>query len=195
MGIHCDSKYLIANQTDAKVLFRNAGHFLANSTIRWYNCGGFALGYGYWYLPYNNDFEDELYQLEEDYNKGYIDSQSEFVNSRARIMVDYMVRYENCREIHYESELEDDEYLVLFKASYDDFHYVRRMDNGEWYHKMGGSDIQKITEEDVYSDEWWENLPLCYDSEIYMLAVKKRDIAKERIQRKLDRKMRGRHNG
>ena len=194
MRVHRCNSYLFTNKTEAKILFRNAGHYLANTPTRWYNCGAFALGYDYWYLPYNDDGDDELWQLEEDYDKGYIGSHSEFVNSRARIMIDYMVRYENCREICCETELEDDEYLILFKASYDDFHYARRMDNGDWYHKMGGSDIKKITEEEAYSDEWWENLPCCYDSEIYMLAVKKRDITKERIQRKLNRKIRGRHN-
>lgn len=133
MGVRCCNDYLFMDKDSAKVLFKNAGHYLVNTPTRWYNCGAFALGYDYWYLPYGDEEGDELYQLEEACDKGWIDTHNEFVNGRARVMIDYMIRYENCRQIYNENQLDADEYLVLFKASYDDFHYARAV----WITEIG----------------------------------------------------------
>ena len=64
-------------------------------------------------------------------------------------MVDFMVNtLDYVREIQHSSEIRDDEYLVLFRASGNDFHFIRRMEDGSWAHKMGSSKITTLTRKD-----------------------------------------------
>ena len=173
----------ILNLPSAKVLLRNTGNFIMKNGRGWYNCGGFALGRPEWYVPYDSEVEEECYYIREDYDCNNI-TREECCTQIGRLYVDYMCATEEVREICTHAELREDEYLVLFKASYDDFHYVRQMDDGRWFHKNGGSFIQMITEDEAYSDEWWYDLPCRYDGELFMLAVKKPNHKENRIFRK-----------
>lgn len=180
-----ESNAYILNKPDTKVLLRNTGDFILTCPRMWYNCGGFALGLDEWYLPYDYDSQgyDDIYYIREEIDNGYdyYDGCTEI----ARIMVDYMCEtLDNVREVVGESELREDEYLVAFKASFDDFHYARRMDNGEWYHKMGSSCIECVTEDEVYGDDWWTELSCNYSGELFMLAVKKPNHTEKRLKRK-----------
>lgn len=185
MRYNCN-RYLLKNKADSTVLLRNAGHELMKVSYLTYNCGSFALGrYNTWYKPYEYDTDeyDYIEDIRADYDEYYIDYY-DCCTKIGRLMVDYMCQEDDIREISSSFELDADEYLVLFKASYDDFHYARRMDNGDWYHKMGNTHIEKITEDDAFSDDWWSELSCNYDGQLFYLAVKKRNIPKERLDRK-----------
>jgi hypothetical protein len=170
----------ILNFPEAKTLLRNTGNFIMENGRGWYNCGGFALGRPEWYLPYDKEVDEECNYIREDYDFNNI-TREECCTQIGRLYVDYMCASEEVREICTHAELREDEYLVLFKASYDDFHYVRQMDDGRWFHKNGSSFIQMITDDEAYSDEWWYDLPCNYDGELFMLAVKKPNHKKNRI--------------
>ena len=144
-----------------------------------YNCGGFALGIRDWYLPYADDGVYESKELDYCYYRYFADLHStsgkqyaEACTVRGRIMVNFMVNTLGyVREIHYSSEVADDEYLVLFRASSDDFHFIRRMEDGSWAHKMGNSKIKTLTRKEI--EPAWHATDNNYQGKVFLLAVKK----------------------
>lgn len=158
-----------------------------------YNCGGFALGFPKWYLPYSHDEEEHLdYYDEMNYyqNESYeldvlVDKYEEDImrngdsrqklnklcTARGRIMADYMLQtIPFIREIKSQKELQDDEYLILFRAAYDDFHFLRRFKDGTWAHKAGGSEIEEIPPEKI--NEIWHRGSINYTGKVFLFAVK-----------------------
>jgi len=82
-------------------------------------------------------------------------------------------------------EIEEDEWMVAFKCGDEDFHFIRRTDDGKWYNKRGGTDL--IISDDAYalSDVWVSetfyingkqyitNDPIIYDDDTVFFALKK----------------------
>lgn len=144
-----------------------------------YNCGGFALGIQDWYLPYADDGDYESKELDYCYYRYFADFHStsgkryaEACTVRGRIMVNFMVNtLDYVREIQRSSEVADDEYLVLFRASSDDFHFIRRMEDGSWAHKMGNSKIKTLTRKEI--EPAWHATHNNYQGKVFLLAVKK----------------------
>lgn len=166
-----DNRYL----TKEKALLRETGNQVLAEEQSWYNCGGFALGTYDWYLPYEDEWqwEEWVTDLCADY-EGY----DELCDALAARCVEYMQCDGVAREIGNEAELREDEYLVLFRAAETDFHYARRLSNGEWWHKMGGQDIEWISEDEACGDDWWRNrLSHEYGGRTRMLAVKQINFA------------------
>lgn len=150
-----------------------------------FNCGGFALGNYEWYLPSSFPTEEYLWEAEEEDEmiEEVIKLQDDFYNG----VIDH---YEACtaigeiymnsmckdlrfvRRIESESELKEGEYLVAFKAAISDFHYARKLTNGRWFHKMGGCDIEEITEDKVLGSEWWRDMCCDYDGDLFFMAVR-----------------------
>ena len=71
--------------------------------------------------------------------------------------------------------LEDNEALVLMRMGDDDFHFIKKMPDGKWYHKPGGNHIEEICEDEVFSD-YWEAYDESYYGDIAMFIIKE-DIA------------------
>ena len=67
--------------------------------------------------------------------------------------------------------LEDNEALVLMRMGDDDFHFIRKMPDGKWYHKPGGNHIEEICEDEVFSD-YWEAYDESYYGDIAMFIIK-----------------------
>lgn len=163
---------------NGKQIYKEAKNLLAFSDCV-YNCGGFALGIPDWYLPYADDGEYESAELDEcyyqycdDFHPGYGKRYAKACTARGRIMVDFMVNTLDCvREIQRSSEIRDDEYLVLFRASGNDFHFIRRMEDGSWAHKMGGSKIKTLTRKEI--EPAWHTMYNNYQGKVFLLAVKK----------------------
>lgn len=175
--VEMGNKYLC----DEKELLKDTGHQILEVFQRGYNCGGFALGIFEWYCPHTDEEEWEMNELCMD---DYL-TEDEKCDECADIMINHMTSRGLCREIKNENELKDNEYLVLFKAAVDDFHYARRTSSGRWYHKMGWSDIEEVSEEEVYSYDWWADFAFSYRGKLRMLAVEKPDLKQERVRRKL----------
>lgn len=157
-----------------KELLRETTHRVMTKDRDCYNCGGFALGTFNWYRPYKFDcFEETLnksiWEIREDIDCGY--DYDEGCTEIANIMVKFMESEGLCRKINDSSELRKGEYLVAFKASYDDFHYARRLSNGRWFHKMGFCEIEEISEKQVFGYEWWSHLGCEYAGDLFLLAV------------------------
>ena len=114
-----------------------------------YNCGGYALETYNWYHPsddiwfdYGMDEMDETTMLEQ-----------------TKKCVDYMLKQFKglLRIIQGTWELKENEYMIAFKIDANgenDFHYMKRANNGHWSHKMGSHRIMKIKKEKVFKDHW-----------------------------------------
>lgn len=147
-----------------------------------FNCGGFALGLDEWYLPY----DDELDERCDDVRDDYYPNDDELCDDLANLYIEFMTReHDWIREIFDESELKENEYLVVFKASIYDFHYARRLSNGQWYHKLGTQPVRPVSEDRIYDDEWWYGMPCSYAGRLRFLAVKKLDMSVFRNNRRL----------
>ena len=163
---------------NGKQIYKEAKNLLEISDSD-YNCGGFALGIPDWYLPYADDGKYESEELDECYYQYFVDLHStsdkryaEACTARGRIMVDFMVNTLGyVREVRRSSEVADDEYLVLFRASDYDFHFIRRMEDGSWAHKMGSSKIKTLTRKEI--EPAWHTTYNNYQGKVFLLAVKK----------------------
>lgn len=133
-----------------------------------YNCGGYALGLFNWYLPYPQELKDEIAGFWGEWKMSY--------RKVLKIMVNYMVDTLPVRRIKSLKQLDEKtEYCVALRLGKDDFHYVKRYQEGIWYHKRGGSyHIQRMEEKEVFSKKGWVDGR--YNSNIVLLAVKKRQF-------------------
>lgn len=133
------------------------------NTPKWkYNCAGYALGIFSWYCPYD---------AEVGHHFGDYDMTDEFSPLRSQALMECITQmladFDDLRVIHSLKELEENEYAIAFRLSWDDFHYMRRADNGHWYEKRGSEDcIRTVTVEEVFSDNWHGR----YDGNIVLFA-------------------------
>ena len=129
-----------------------------------YNCGGYALETFNWYRPLdigcNMDFDTK-----------------EEIDEYLEKSVTSMLRdFKDLRVINDIKELTEEEYAIAYRVGNMDFHYMRRGDNGIWYHKCGGmDDIHTIKKEQVFAKEWVNpyDSNCLYTSDIVLFAKKK----------------------
>lgn len=124
-----------------------------------YNCGGLALGTFNWYRPYNRALLPEVLNLRDQYEVAYENDEyldyDELCDQLADLFIGHMREELGLREVEGpNAELRAGEWMVAFRASWDDFHYVRRLNNGVWIQKCGGSAISEWEEERVRGQ--WE---------------------------------------
>lgn len=116
-----------------------------------YNCAGYALGCYSWYCPFAHqvrDFEKNVNQILKD--------------------------FPNVRKIESSQDLLPDEYMIAFRLSPDDFHFMKRAKNGVWREKRGSQSEIRIVPKSVVFGEVWS--PHRYDGgyrgKIAFFAVK-----------------------
>lgn len=128
-----------------------------NTCIDEYNCGGYALGIFSWIFPCDTDEERSEWFIfegeranEDNYNAG------------AELGAKWMENnVPNLRRISSPSEkLEEGEWLIGFKvgigSGYGDFHYIKRTQNGHFWHKVGPLKIDHMSKIEALSDSWCE---------------------------------------
>ena len=116
-----------------------------------YNCGGYALGCYSWYCPFGyqvTDFEKNVNQILKD--------------------------FPNVRRIENSQDLLPDEYMVAFRLSPSDFHFMKRAKNGTWREKRGSQSEIRIVPKSVVFGEVWSphRFDNGYRGEIAFFAVK-----------------------
>lgn len=116
-----------------------------------YNCAGYALGCYSWYCPFSHqvtDFEKNVNQILKD--------------------------FPNVRKIESSQDLLPDEYMIAFRLSPNDFHFMKRAKNGVWREKRGSQPEIRIVPKSVVFGEVWS--PHRYDGgyrgKIAFFAVK-----------------------
>ena len=116
-----------------------------------YNCGGYALGCYSWYCPFGHqvtNFEENVNQILKD--------------------------FPNVRRIENSQDLLPDEYMVAFRLSPSDFHFMKRAKNGTWREKRGSQSEIRIVPKSVVFGEVWSphRFDNGYRGEIAFFAVK-----------------------
>ena len=124
---------------------------IRNIDKAYYNCGGYALNLFSWYCPWEVDEEADT-PLSRAYDDGeYFDSDEMFAPTM-RCVQNMLAEIPTLRLLTgINDPIQENEYKVAFRISYDgDFHFMKRADNGVWYHKQGGSSyIRKATTQEV----------------------------------------------
>lgn len=139
---------------------------MQNTEKRKYNCAGFALETYSWYCPHRNDWASLMYSSLSD---------AEVTEQCVQIMLE---DFKDLRIITDLSELKDGEYAIAFRISrdYEDFHFARRMPDGKWYNKMGGSFlIEEMDEHEVFHEEWDRGYYL-YDGPVVLMAKIEKEV-------------------
>lgn len=111
---------------------------IRNTDKSQYNCGGYALETFNWFIPHPNFAR---YKNDED---------------NTRVCVESMLAdIPNLRIINDVSELKENEYAFAFRVGDGDFHFIKRANNGHWFHKAGASYfIRTMKTEDVFNTFW-----------------------------------------
>jgi len=126
-----------------------------------YNCGGFAVGTFDW-LMFENDELDIFHS-----NNSKRNQKRALFNTAKELKCIY-----NLRPIKKLSDVKPNEYLIGFRISNSDFHFIRRMSDGTWLHKPGHSNIRVMDNKEVFSiwsSERWDG---GYNSKICWFANK-----------------------
>ena len=127
-----------------------------------YNCAGYALETFNWYVPVpsGSDTEDIEWGSFEELERNAMSF--EFIS---QILADF----DDVRLIPSLECLRKDEYAFAFRVGVDDFHFVKRGRNGQWYEKRGSGPIYRMTEEKVFHSEWEDGR---YNGAIFLFAKK-----------------------
>lgn len=124
---------------------------IKNSDKDEYNCAGYALNCFSWYCPLNHhEYDVDIYAKQ--------------------ILIDFP----NVRIISSEKELKNNEYIIAFRISSCDFHFMKRSKNGNWFEKRGWVPvIYRIKKEKVFNEIWSSHrYDGGYNSKIILFAVK-----------------------
>lgn len=103
------------------------------------NCFGYAFGIPQWLLV-------------SDYSDSYQDFVSFFLSLGKPVT---------------KKEMQQGKEYIAYKYCAQDFHFMRREKTGHWRHKMGWSNVQTISQKDVFAPIWCNN----YNSKTYFIEV------------------------
>lgn len=133
-------------------LFNNERKRNVNNTNKnIYNCGGYALETFSWYVPR--------------------DSHGRVNNAMHDDSIQTMLKdFPTLRIINTIDDLQPNEYAIAYKTSENDFHFIKRSNNGHWFHKMGDCDIIETMPVNTVFNEKWNGR---YDSELTLFAKKR----------------------
>ncbi len=131
---------------------------IKNTPKELYNCGGYALKTFNW-LSFNIPCRGN--------------SSIKKKNATLKLLIQELLEdFPTLRLIKKLSDIQSNEYPIVMRVSENDFHFMCRGKNNQWYNKMGfSSPIHKVKQEKVFSKAWntgWE----CYDSKIALFAKK-----------------------
>ena len=129
---------------------------LRNVDKAYYNCGGYALNLFSWYCPWDEDASETETPLARAYWEGNYFDDDEMFAPTMRCVQNMLAEIPTLRLLTgINDPIQKNEYKIAFRISYDgDFHFMKRADNGIWYHKQGGSEyIRKAITQEVL-DVW-----------------------------------------
>lgn len=136
-----------------------------NTKIENYNCGGYAFGIFSW-LHCNTDRKPLDYC--------YCENAYQRKRVRDDCVAHLLRTVPNIRVVRRDEHLNPDEYLVAFRMSNTDFHFIKQKPDGSWWHKSGGTEIRPF-EGNPFGREWKrrDGAP-SYRYKITLFAVKER---------------------
>lgn len=159
MDINERYEYYSNNLSNFKTILQDTNENITHFEEEDYNCMGYALG----------TFEWEELSSFESVDENDFDSLEDVALACVKELngcFDYL------RRIDKPEEATEDEYVIAFRAGYDDFHFLRRTSDGIWTHKPGSGVVQNLSEEEVFGTAWAEHRYYPYISTIYYFAVR-----------------------
>lgn len=135
-----------------------------------YNCLGYATNVYLWLCPYDNEQECEFYF-------DYPILNGVTYDEALLVTKEWILEYfgDSIREVNGVEDLHDDEYLIAYKCGYDgkdylidgfefyeddeigyDFHAMKRLPNGQWWHKCGARRCVRVSEKVALADVWFD---------------------------------------
>lgn len=158
-------KFYDNNLSNFKTVMKDTDNSLVTAYPCDYNCMSYALGvYDTWSLlnSFDSSYDSKLY--------GAIDEEH---------MAD--VFYECCIELEERFSLrrvegpdvvlDENERMIAFRISGDDFHFARKNSDGIWTHKPGSQKIKEMSREELLGEEWCSYRDFPYISEIAFFAI------------------------
>ena len=141
----------------------NNSRNIDNTSKITYNCAGYALETFNWYVPIEQS-DDVDAQEWGSYNE--IERNLMAFNFIQQILNDFV----DVRMVASLDEIADDEYAFAFRVGVDDFHFVKRGLNNQWYEKRGSNPkIMHMTEHEVFHTAWDSGR---YNGPIFLFAKK-----------------------
>ena len=136
-----------------------------NTPITDYNCGGYALGTFSWYRPALKlmDWGDECVSL----------TPTEVEETYKHCIETILTDFPTMRVIRKVKDLRANEYAIAFRLGgidgVDDFHFIKRARNGQWYHKRGALAPERISKDKIFEPVWY-NSGWLYRGKIILFA-------------------------
>lgn len=163
------------NRLTKETLNLNKTRNVENSWNTDYNCFGYAFNIFEWlYLDYLSDIDMYI-----DYGIHLYTKNDIYLieNTMPKEIIDMCKGL--CRQVYSLKELRKNEFLVLFRlaTNYDeniekyainDFHFIKRLHNGQYVHKRGNMAVETYYGNPLDPDAYWNNK---YNEKIIMFAV------------------------
>ena len=130
-----------------------------NTITREYNCAGYALGTFSWYCP------DEEGEYGYGWNWSLKGRKRKYMKNAIEKM---LAEFPNLRRINTVKQCGVNEYVIAFRLAENDFHFMKRGQNGVWYEKCGCGSIHRVPQEDVFARNWRGR----YTGKIVLFAMK-----------------------
>lgn len=163
------------NRLTKETLNLNKTRNVENSWNIDYNCFGYAFNIFEW-LGFDYLSDIDMYV---DYGvPWYTENDIDLIeHAMAKEIVDMCKGL--CRQVYSPKELRKNEFLVLFRLatnyneekeeySINDFHFIKRLHNGKYVHKMGAMAVETYCGDPLDSCEYWNDK---YNGSIILFAV------------------------
>lgn len=137
------SEYYSNNLSNFKTVLKDTDEDIIYRDEDDYNCMGYALGTFEW-----EELDTFFVWWDEEDGKDILEDMILDCVGEIEKRFDFVHCIESPEDVR------ENEYVVAFKVGYDDFHFMRQNSDGSWTHKRGGSPIEEISEEEVFSQEW-----------------------------------------
>ena len=140
-----------------------------NTSKAVYNCGGYALNLFAWYCPWGLDVDENDTPLARAYLDDNWFNSDEMFAPTMRCVQNMLAEIPTLRLLTgINDDIASNEYMLAFRISHDgDFHFVKRGNNGIWYHKQGScSEIRTMAISDLLGKSWCDR----YDGPIVFMA-------------------------
>lgn len=133
------------------------------------NCMGFALRHNSWLVPGNwLHYEDYIQEVSYKEQREEL-TFHEFLEERLDLVTKELVSAFNIRVVSRE-DMEIGKNYIAYREAEADFHFMYRLSSGKWMHKMGSCIVKSISEDEVFSNEWYNGW-YSYDSKIILFEV------------------------
>lgn len=158
-------KFYDNNLSNFKTVMKDTNKNLVTAYSDDYNCMSYALGvYDTWgsLESFDQSYDTALYgNVDENLMADIFDS----------CCIELEERFSLRRVEGPDVVLNENERMIAFRISGDDFHFARKNSDNVWTHKPGPQKIKEMSREELLGEEWCSHRDFPYISEIAFFAI------------------------